>query len=125
MLTIDLPDRTGKSYIKRNFRVKCGERELVSREIYLDDLSREAGRTFKREFTAARIDFKSCELTWNFSGEIYDSGLNEKLPLIMMQSTKYNDQVEGVGLHFQIGTHGMPEIQKKVYLRSRRLEAGG
>ena len=125
MLTIDLPGRTAKSYVKGTFWVRCGDRELSAGEIDLSDLSSEAGRTFKREFTAAGVDFKSCELTWNFSGEIYDSELNEKLPLMMRQIAKYNDQVEGVGFHFQIGADGTPGIQKKVYLKGGGLGRGG
>ena len=124
MLTIDLPGRNAKSYVKGTFWVKCGDRQLASGEIDLNDLSSEAGRTFKPEFTAAGVDFKSCELSWNFSGEIYDSELNEKYPLMMMQSAKYNDQVEGVGFHFQINPDGTPDIQRKVYLKSRGPEAG-
>ena len=119
MLTIDLQGRNAKSYVKGTFWVKCGDHKLASGEIDLNDLSSEAGRTFKSGFTAAGVDFKSCELTWNFNGEIYDSELNEKYPLMMMQSAKYDDQVEGVGFHFQINPDGTPDIQKKIYLRSR------
>jgi acetyl esterase/lipase len=118
LLTIDLPGRTSKSYVKGTFWVRCGDRELASGEIDLRDLSSDAGRTFKHEFVAVGVDFKSCELTWNFSGEIYDSVLNEKLPLMMRQIAKYNDQVEGIGFHFQIGADGTPGIQKKVYMKS-------
>jgi len=118
-LTIDLPGYTSQSYVKGTFWVKCGDRQLGSGEIDLNDLSSEPGRIFKSGFTAAGVDFKSCELSWNFSGEIYDSELNDKFPLMMMQSAKYKDQVEGVGFHIQINPDGTPDIQKKVYLKSQ------
>jgi len=117
-LTIDLPGRTAKSYVKGTFWVRCGDRELASGAIDLSDLPSEAGRTFKSEFTAAGVDFKSCELAWNFRGEIYDAELNGKLPLMMRQIAKYNDRVEEIGFHFQINADGSHDIQKKVYLKS-------
>ena len=123
-LTIDLPGRTAKSYVKGTFWVRCGDRELASGAIDLSDLSSEAGRTFMREFTAAGVDFTSCELIWNFSGEIYDSELNEKLPLMMRQIAKYNERVEGVGFHFQIGAAGSPDIRKMVYLKNVPMPTG-
>jgi acetyl esterase/lipase len=118
-LTIDLPGCTAESYVKGTFWVKCGEQELVSGKINLADLSSEAGRTFNCEFTATGIDFSSCELTWNFSGEVYDSKLDGKLSLTNRQIAKYNDQVEGVGFHFQIAADGTPDVQKKVYMKNR------
>ena len=116
-LTIDLPGRSAKSFVKGTFFVRCGERELVSGDINLLDLSSEAGRTFKREFVATGVDFASCELNWNFKGEIYDAKLDDTLPLIIRQIAKYNAQVEGVGFHFQIAADGTLDVQKKVYLK--------
>lgn len=117
-LTIDLPGRTAESHVKGTFWVRAGDRELASGAIDLSDLSSEAGRTFKREFTAAGVDFTSSELAWNFSGEIFDSVLKDTLNLMNRQIAKYSDLVEGVGFHIQIGADGAPSVQKKVYLKN-------
>jgi acetyl esterase/lipase len=116
-LTIDLPGRTAESHVKGTYWVRCGDRLLASGEVSLNDLRGEAGRTFQREYAASVADFSSNELAWNFKGEIFDSQLNETLPLIVTQSAKYAGGVEGVGFHFQIGADGLADVQKKVYIK--------
>jgi hypothetical protein len=52
---------------------------------------------------------------WNFTGEIYDSQLNEKFDIRRMDGTDFDDKIEGIGFHVKIDETGQSKTDKMVY----------
>lgn len=96
--------------------VDIPEGETLARgKIFLEDLSTEKKRTFQQNFVLSGVDFSEKEIMWNFRGEIFDSELIEKFEPMFMQGEKFDDSIEGIGYHIQIGKNKEFNIEKKIY----------
>jgi acetyl esterase/lipase len=116
-LTLELPGKTGKSFCRGRFQVRCEGEILAQGTIEMTDLSSEEKRLFKQELVITGKDLNGKEIMWNFRGEIFDSELDETFEIMYMQGEKYDSSLEGVGYHIRINQEKRAGIEKRVYRR--------
>jgi acetyl esterase/lipase len=114
-IVIDLPGKNKNSYCKARYMIRCGDKTLAQGDIYLPDLSTPEKSTFIKNIKITGIDLTNREIMWNFTGEIYDSQLNEKFDIRRMDGTDFDDKIEGIGFHVKIDETGQSKTDKMVY----------